>query len=172
MRELGASYPTTPLAPPTKTFIWARRSTGQFEPTTTLARRFGAPVAARTRVLSYLRRAGATGARIDATGLFADATMKVSLAQHLFGTSLARYQSVRAGRYIAPTGATRIPPALAGAVTGVVGLNTRPVFAAAAVQRRQPPLGTVGAERNPRSGRMRRGTGAARVHAQPVPHGL
>ena len=101
---------------------------GQFEPPATLERRFGAPAADRTRVLSYLHHAGATGAKIDATGLFADATMKVSLAQRLFGTSLARYESARAGRFLAPTGPSRVPRALAGAVTGVVGLDTRPVF--------------------------------------------
>ncbi len=103
---------------------------GDYEPVATLARRFGAPAMARTRVLHYLRSRGATRVRIDATGLFADATMSVSVAQRLFGTSLARFEGARATRYVAPTTTARVPAALGGAVTGVVGLNTSPVFAA------------------------------------------
>src|SRR4051794_6413691 len=101
---------------------------GQFEPLATLAARFGAASAVRSRVIGYLRRAGATSVKVDATGLFADAIMRASVARRLFGTSLARYHSARAGRYIAPTGSARIPAALSGAVSGVVGLDTRPLF--------------------------------------------
>jgi kumamolisin len=93
-----------------------------------LARRFGASPAARSRVIDYLRQAGATGIKIDATGLFADATMSAGTAQRLFGTSLARFHSGRAGAFVAPAGAPRIPAALSDAVAGVVGLDTRPVF--------------------------------------------
>jgi subtilase family serine protease len=103
---------------------------GDYEPIATLARRFGASAANRSRVVRYLRDAGASHVKIDVTGLFADATMNVSQAQHLFGTSLGRYQAARAGRFIAPAGATHVPAALGGAVTGVVGLDTRPVFTA------------------------------------------
>jgi subtilase family serine protease len=103
---------------------------GEYEPVATLASRFGADAAARTRVIHYLRRRGATRVRIDATGLFADATMSVSVAQRLFGTSLGRFAGARATRYVAPTTTARVPAALSGAVTGVVGLNTRPVFVA------------------------------------------
>ncbi len=103
---------------------------GQYESLATLARRFGASTAARGRVLAYLRDAGATGIKVDATGLFADASMSVSSAQRLFGTSLAQFHSARAGSYVAPTGASRVPAQLQGAVTGVVGLDTRPVFGA------------------------------------------
>ena len=61
---------------------------GQYEPIATLSRRFGASAADRSRVLHYLHGAGATHVKIDVTGLFADATMTVSQAQRLFGTSL------------------------------------------------------------------------------------
>jgi subtilase family serine protease len=54
----------------------------------------------------------------------------VTVAQRLFGTSLGRFAGARATRYVAPTTTARVPAALSGAVTGVVGLNTRPVFAA------------------------------------------
>jgi kumamolisin len=101
---------------------------GHYESLATLARRFGASAAARKRVVTYLRHAGATGAKVDATGLFASAAMSVSSAQRLFGTRLAQFHSARAGRYVAPTGAARVPAQLRGAVTGVVGLDTKPVF--------------------------------------------
>ena len=101
---------------------------GDYQPIATLARRFGASTGERTKVLHYLRRIGATHVKIDATGLFADAMMRVSVAQRTFGTSLARYKSARATRFVAPATGARIPTALSGAVTGVVGLDTRPVF--------------------------------------------
>lgn len=101
---------------------------GDYQPIARLERRFGASAGERAKVVHYLRRAGATHVKVDATGLFADATMRVSLAQRTFGTSLARYQGARATRYVAPLRETRIPAGLAGAVTGVVGLDTAPVF--------------------------------------------
>lgn len=101
---------------------------GDFEPIGVLARRFGASTADRARVVHYLRRIGATGVKIDRTGLFADATMSVSLAQRTFETSIGRYEQARAARFVAPSRSARIPAALARAVTGVVGLNTKPVL--------------------------------------------
>jgi len=118
---------------------------GQFEPVATLARRFGASAASRARVLAYLRRVGSTGARIDATGMFAAVSMRVSLAQRLFGTSLGRFQAAHAGRFIAPTGAARLPAALYGAATGVVGLDTRPLFGTPRVKAASP-AGLKGAQ--------------------------
>jgi kumamolisin len=103
---------------------------GQFEPIATLARRFGASAVNRVRVIGYLRRAGARAVKIDATGLFADATMDIGQAQRLFGTSLARFATADAQRYVAPAGATHVPAALSGSVTGVVGLDTEPLFSA------------------------------------------
>ncbi len=103
---------------------------GQFEPIATLSHQFGASPANRARVISYLRRAGASAVKIDATGLFADATLDVAGAQRLFGTSLARFATAQAQRYIAPTESVHVPEALSGAVTGVVGLDTQPLFGA------------------------------------------
>jgi subtilase family serine protease len=93
-----------------------------------LSRRFGARAQARRLVVSYLRRAGATAVRIDATGLFADATLSAARAQRLFGGSLARFRAAHAASFVAPSAAVRIPRALRGAVTGVVGLDTRPLL--------------------------------------------
>jgi len=101
---------------------------GQYEPIPVLARRFGASTADRSRVVSFLHHSGASSVRIDRTGLFADATMPVASAQRLFGTTLARFQAGRASRFVAPTSSARVPSALGGAVTGVVGLDTRPVL--------------------------------------------
>lgn len=102
---------------------------GHYESIPALARRFGASPADRRRVVRFLHQQGASRVRIDATGLFAHANLSVDRAQHLFGTALARYQSTRVGRYIAPRQTVRVPAALRGSVTGVVGLDTQPLVA-------------------------------------------
>ena len=103
---------------------------GQYESIASLSRRFGASPSVRGRTLRYLRSVGATGVRIDATGLFADGTMPVLLAQRAFGTSLSSFHIAHAPRFVAPGGVPHVPRPLAGAVTGVVGLDTQPVFSA------------------------------------------
>ena len=47
---------------------------GHYRSIPELARRFGAPAATRDSVARYLRAAGASDVKLDATGLFADAT--------------------------------------------------------------------------------------------------
>jgi kumamolisin len=104
---------------------------GEYDSITNLARRFGAPAAERARVIGYLKSTGATGVKVDVTGLFADATMKVSQAQQLFGTSLADFRTAgiaHGATFMAPRSSVRIPAALRDDVTGVVGLNTEPLF--------------------------------------------
>ena len=115
---------------------------GDYLPLATLEQRFGASRATRSRVVRFLRRIGARAVRVDRTGLFADATMSVSLAQRTFRTSLARFDATRATGYIAPASAARIPRALRRAVTGVVGLDTRSLLGA-------PQLRQAGAGRFP-----------------------
>lgn len=102
---------------------------GQYESIPALVSRFGAPAGERTQVLHYLRGTGATGVKIDGSGLFADATMSVGLAQRVFGADLASFRTANASadRFVAPTASARVPAGLAGAVTGVVGLDTRPL---------------------------------------------
>jgi kumamolisin len=111
---------------------------GDYESIAELARRFGAPPDTRRRVLAYLRGVGASGVGIDATGLFADATVSARLAERLFGTRLSQFGMAHAARYIAPTAGVRVPAALHGLVTGVVGLDTRPVAASPVAFRRGP----------------------------------
>ena len=95
---------------------------------------FGASAAAEAKVVSYLRAHGATRVKVDATGLFVDATLPAARAEALFSTRLTRRGS-RADAYIAPARKVTIPSALRGTVTGVVGLDTKPVLAAPALQR-------------------------------------
>jgi subtilase family serine protease len=100
---------------------------GQYESIGRLARRFGASATDRRRVTAYLRSRGASGVRVDATGLFADATMTVSAAQALFGTRLSRFRTAAGKLYMGPDSATHVPGPVRGMVTGVVGLDTRPL---------------------------------------------
>jgi kumamolisin len=100
---------------------------GRYASLAELERRFGASAGARRRVLAYLRRVGASGVSVDPTGLFADATMSVGLAERLFAAPLTRFRSARDGRFIAPSTSPVIPAAIRGVVTGVVGLDTRPL---------------------------------------------
>jgi kumamolisin len=105
---------------------------GDYQPIAVLARRFGASANDRARVVNYLRRQGASHVRIDVTGLFADATMPAARAQRLFGGALARFHGARVAGAGARSSGAHVPAALAGAVTGVVGLDTHPVFSAPA----------------------------------------
>jgi subtilase family serine protease len=98
-----------------------------YRPIDQLARQFGASAATQHRVVRYLRAAGATDVKVDATGLFAYATVTARLARRLFGTPLARYRAARQAEFVAPTSAARVPPALRGLIGGVVGLDTRPL---------------------------------------------
>jgi subtilase family serine protease len=102
---------------------------GRYQPVAILSRRFGATPAQRRHVVSYLRSVGASDVSIDVTGQFADATMPVATATRVFGTELATFRvATTAGerRFVAPTAAVHVPAALAGSVTGVIGLDTEP----------------------------------------------
>src|SRR5581483_5920635 len=98
---------------------------GQYESIAQLARRFGASSRAAHQTISFLRGAGATQLKLDATGLFVDATMRAATAERLFATTLTEFRG-RQGLFTAPTSGTAIPAGLRGLVTGVAGLNTQP----------------------------------------------
>lgn len=108
---------------------------GQYEPVPVLAQRFGASQSVRARALDYLRAAGSGDAQVNATGMFAEATLTVAQAERAFGTQLASFASpASGGMYLAPAShgrasaaAISVPPALRGVATGVVGLDTRRV---------------------------------------------
>ena len=117
---------------------------GSYEPVATLSRRFGATPAQRRYVVSYLRSVGATDVSIDVTGQFADATMPVATATRVFGAGLASFRvdtASGAQRFVAPTTAAHMPAALAGSVTGVIGLDTEPF--------QQPPPAPLPATERP-----------------------
>jgi kumamolisin len=109
---------------------------GQYESIAALSRRFGASAAVRSAVVSRLRAAGAASVTVDATGLFARATITARGAARLFGVRLAGYQLSHGRRFIAPTGPVAVPRSLRGLVTGVVGLDTTPLFRAPSAARR------------------------------------
>jgi subtilase family serine protease len=103
---------------------------GHYASMSTLGRRFGARSAARTRVISFLRRAGATNVTADRAGLYVSATLSVGRAERLFGAELSSFRAdskTGVSRFVAPESATHVPGALADDVTGVVGLDTQPL---------------------------------------------
>jgi subtilase family serine protease len=107
---------------------------GRYQSIPTLARRFGASSSAKRRVIEFLRAHGATEAKVDGTGMLAEATMTVGLAQRVFGTRLSSWRAADGTRFVAPAASARaasvsVPAALRGLITGVVGLDTRPVVA-------------------------------------------
>jgi subtilase family serine protease len=124
---------------------------GAYAPVEVLARRFGATTATRRRVLAYLRRVGARAVRIDATGLFADATLAAGRAARLFSAPLAQFRTAHGARFVAPASGPRVPAGLRGLVTGVVGLDTSPVVAAART-RLPRALASQASSARPRSG--------------------
>jgi subtilase family serine protease len=91
-----------------------------------LARRFGAPRETRRSVLSWLRARGIRG-RVSATGGWVEATLTAARAQRLFGTRLAAFRSAAGGRFVAPVERPRLPAAVRGEVTELVGLDDRRV---------------------------------------------
>ena len=99
---------------------------GRYQSLGVLAARFGASAHTRSAVVGFLRRHGADDVRVDATGMFAHATMTVAAAQQVFATPLADFAS-DGRRFVAPAGGIHIPVGLRGLVEGVVGLDTRPV---------------------------------------------
>jgi subtilase family serine protease len=103
---------------------------GHYASMSTLARRFGASSTVRARVISFLRRNGATHVAADHTGLDVSATVSVARAQRLFGTHLSSFKTdTKSGiaRFVAPESTAHLPGALVGDVTGVVGLDTQPL---------------------------------------------
>lgn len=115
---------------------------GQYESIARLSRRFGASARTRARAVSFLRNADAADIRVDATGLFVDATVAAATADRLFGASLAQYRTAHAASFTAPATTVRLPRGLRGVVTGVVGLDTAPLVSAPAQFHSQQDPGT------------------------------
>jgi len=96
-----------------------------------IARRFGSLKADRARVTKALRKAGLP-ARTGLGGFWIETEATVAQAGALFSTGFASYRAHTSGkRYVAPTAKPTLPPALAGTVTGVVGLDDATIVAPA-----------------------------------------
>jgi kumamolisin len=109
----------------------------RYAPVSKLSVWFGATQRTRARVTRFLRAAGAEHVRIDATGLFADATITVRRAERAFGTDLGRFSGAGRTRFVAPVGARAagaVPAGLAGVAHGIVGLDTQPLASDASVR--------------------------------------
>jgi subtilase family serine protease len=122
------------------------RSYGHYLPIAALARRFGAPLDVKARVVRYLRAAGATRVTASPTGMYVVATMTVAIAEHTFGTALASFRSAHGERFIAPVAlahasvaGARLPTGLSGLALGVVGLDTQRVVPVSVPRRRSVP---------------------------------
>ena len=102
---------------------------------TQYAAAFGPSDAERASALAAIRALGLTVTPAGDTSELAQATGTVGLIEAAFGVTLYDYRAPDGSRYVAPDGAPHLPSALVAAVSGVIGLDTRP-----AVQRRSPAL--------------------------------
>ena len=105
-----------------------------------IAQRFGSSKADRARVKKALRTAGLT-AHTGLGGFWIETEATVAQASALFSTGFASYRARTSGkRFVAPTAKPTLPPSLAGAVTGVVGLSDAPAVQPAALEPLPPAL--------------------------------
>jgi subtilase family serine protease len=127
-----------------------------------LSARFGASEQTREQVTRYLNRVGARDVHVDVTGLFARATVTLSLAQRVFRAHLRQLRTAHGASFVAPVGnagTVPVPIPLRGAVTGVVGLDTQPLRLAVGMSRRAGgQLLSAHAASQPSSARMRSGS--------------
>ncbi|HEY7833625.1 MAG TPA: S53 family peptidase [Ktedonobacterales bacterium] len=87
------------------------------------AGRFGAPASAVSQVETVLRQAGLRVLGLSGDGLQVQARGTAGAIEQLFGVRLADYRARDGRRFYAPSGAPRLPEALRGAVSGVLGLD-------------------------------------------------
>lgn len=116
---------------------------GRYRSIAWLSAHFGAPRTAELKVVEYLRAHGATRVRVDATGLFVDATLPRARADALFAIRSTR-RGMRTAADSAPMARVRIPSALRATVTGVVGLDTSAVLAQPSLRRASVPAASGG----------------------------
>jgi kumamolisin len=100
---------------------------GHYRSVAWLSAHYGATLASRERVTSYLREHGASHVRVDATGQYVYASIKVSSAERTFDTSEVAGGYARGARVLRSSAPVILPAALRGRVTGVIGLDTAPI---------------------------------------------
>jgi hypothetical protein len=123
-------------------------------------RRFGAPAAEVRQTVEALRRLGLHVATAAPNRLYISATGTVAQAERTFGVSVKRFQLSRHRTFYANTSAVRLPVALRGLVTGVLGLDDT---ASPVSQLRRPtdPGLVLARERRALASRASRRTGVA-----------
>ncbi len=130
----------------------------RFASVATISHLFGASDPDRRLVVAYLRANGGGDVGIDATGLFAHATMFVGRAEALFATPVMGFRAADGTRFIAPVSAVRVPRRLARAVTAVLGLDTQPVLEGSAQAPQSNVFARAAASTQPSSEHPRDGT--------------
>lgn len=88
------------------------------------AQRFGAPAAAVARAESVLRAGGFAILGVSSDGQLVRARGMAWQVERLFGVALSVYRAPNGQRFYAAGAAPRIPAALSGIVTGVLGLDS------------------------------------------------
>jgi len=108
-------------------YLAAPRGSGPLTPAQ-IGERFGLPAAQLDAATAHLAAAGirVTERYDQRTALLAEGSVRA--VERLFGVRLDEYRGRDGTRYRAPSRAPRIPADLAGAVSDVEGLDTRPVF--------------------------------------------
>ncbi|HEX9038338.1 MAG TPA: S53 family peptidase [Ktedonobacterales bacterium] len=98
---------------------------------------YGPDAALEARAVVALRALGFTVTPAAPGSDLLQATGTAASAETAFGVRLYDERAANGTHYMAPDGAPRLPAALAGVVSGVIGLDTRPAFhpAASAVAR-------------------------------------
>jgi len=91
------------------------------------AKRFGASAAVQARVEDALRAAGFAVAPYPAGSTLVNASGTVGQAEALFGVKLDNYRDADGAVYYAPESGPHLPPAMAGVVISVLGLDNRPL---------------------------------------------
>jgi subtilase family serine protease len=84
--------------------------------------------AQRSSAIATLTALGFSVAPAGASDDMLQATGAVASAEAAFGVQLSAYRAADGTLYTAPDAAPRLPVALAATVSGVIGLDTRPVF--------------------------------------------
>ncbi len=91
-------------------------------------KRFGASALVQARVEDALRSAGFAVAPHPAGSILVSARGTVGQAEALFGVKLDNYRDADGALYYAPESGPHLPPALAGAIISVLGLDNRPLM--------------------------------------------
>jgi kumamolisin len=106
-------------------------------------KRFGASPSAQAQVQGVLNASGLRAASQGASSSLLRVIGTVGQVESLFGVRLDDYRTSAGQTYHAPQGTPVIPAALRGIVTGVLGLDTRPLVQPASQLQRSAPTAPI-----------------------------